>query len=470
MKGKTFWLVLVSFIPASIYLTVATNAFFLPISIADVIAAAVILIVCLYLVWAHYVEKPAGDLITAVNRAIRGDYQARFSCCDENDTFGRISKVYNQFLSCVENQMEELQENRRMQSRMYENEKIYRSALELSCERIFEADLTHNRVVYGQEMYQKAFPFLSTRIYNDMVESIAESAVFDEDRQKFLDVFSRRCLLEKFKKTAVPEISTEYRVKNSTGGFYWACGTVILLNGEEGDSLKVVGYVKNVDARKKHDLEILQQSQKDGLTGLYNKKTTQTMVTEMLECGEGRNAAIMVDIDNFKHINDTLGHMQGDLALMRVAQKLQRLFRSTDIVGRIGGDEFFIFLKNYPSEDMLIDRLEKVGDIFRQIQLSDSGFHVSGSIGVALYPEDGRTYDELYKKADISLYYSKAHGKDRFYFYGGRFGEKYGVAPLKEIPAASGYAPVEKPIDFETRPAQAKRERAKAGVSVRGGL
>ena len=110
---------------------------------------------------------------------------------------------------------------------------------------------------------------------------------------------------------------------------------------------------------------------------------------------------------------------------MKVSQQLQNLFRSTDIVGRIGGDEFLVLLKDYASPETLISKLQKMGEMFGKIHLEDDNYKISGSIGVALYPDDGSNYSELYKKSDISLYYSKKHGKNQFFVYGGRFWDKY---------------------------------------------
>ena len=218
----------------------------------------------------------------------------------------------------------------------------------------------------------------------------------------------------------------------------------------QDDSLKVIGYVKNIDEKKRQELEILKLSQKDGLTGLYNKKFTQSLIEDFLagEGAAGRHASIMIDIDNFKRINDTFGHVQGDAALTIVAQKLAGLFRSSDVVGRVGGDEFFILMQNYSSPDSLIEKLRAVRDLFGKVRLEDADFRLSGSVGVSLYPEDGMDYRDLYKKADIALYYSKAHGKDRFYLYSGRWGEKYGAAGVEGTAVdESRYVPREKPIE-----------------------
>lgn len=386
---------------------------------------AVLLIGSLLLVWYRSVVRPTEEFLTTINRAINGDYRARFSwdeCCGV--CFGRLSKAFNQFMSCVESQTEELVRNRHRQNQLYENEKVYRSALELTCERVFEADLTHNRMIYGMVAYRRAFPYLKTEMYDDIVRMIARESVYQEDVERFYAAFCRSGLTAAFRKQDSTEITLEYRQKREAGNPFWVSATVIHLNDSPDESMKVIGYVKNIDARKTRDLELLRQSQKDGLSGLYNKKVTQSLIESYLagEGSGGRHAVIMVDIDNFKRINDTFGHLCGDDALVEISERIRTFFRATDIAGRIGGDEFLILLKNYTSPDALVRKMEALGALLRNVPLKDEagaprGF--SGSVGVSLYPQDGTTYEELFRKADLPLYYSKAHGKDRFSLYGG---------------------------------------------------
>ncbi len=428
MKHKSYWIVAVSLVPFFIVFFTEMKDFskdtFFPYQL---ILPFIVLLASLLFVWHRWVAEPAENFLKAINRAIHGDYRARFSCGRENENFYRLSQSFNQFMIIVEKQTDELVKNRHLQNQLYENEKIYRSALELTCERVFEADLTHNKLIYGQSAYNRIFPFLRTELYEEIIKSIAEHAVHAEDAKNFLDTFNRTHLMEIFTARDTAEINSEYRQIMADGESQWMEATLIHLANHSDDSLKIIGYVKNIDERKRHDLEVLTQSQKDGLTSLYNKRVTQSLIESYLagDGGKTKNAAIMLDIDNFKNINDTLGHIQGDAALSKVAEGLLNLFRATDIVGRIGGDEFFILIKNYVSMEALTEKLNSLCDMFKIICLSDdSSYRISGSIGVSLYPQDGKTYNELYQKADMALYHAKAHGKNCYYISGSRFQDK----------------------------------------------
>ena len=386
-------------------------------NIDKVILPPLVWLAAVYYSWRKRLKGPADDFLNAINRAAQGDYRARFSCEPGNDIFFSLSQSFNKLMGLTEQQMDELVKNRQLQNQLYENEKIYRSALELTCERLFEADLTHNKFVYGLENYWHRFPFLRTELYDDIVQSISDNAVYYEDAESYRKTLSKAGLIDAFTTRRVTEVNLEYRQKMRDNTIVWRAITIIHLSNQESDSMKVIGYVKDIDERKRNELEILNLSQKDGLTGLYNKKFAQSLSENYL-AEEGlhtNSAAIMLDIDNFKGINDTWGHLVGDEALIAVSEKLQAVFRSSDIIGRIGGDEFFVLMKDYGSKEVLESKLDLLCESLKKIQVGSSGQFISGSFGVALYPQDGETYTELCMKADASLYGAKQRGKGCYY-------------------------------------------------------
>ncbi len=130
----------------------------------------------------------------------------------------------------------------------------------------------------------------------------------------------------------------------------------------------------------------------------------------------------IVDIDDFKSVNDNLGHYFGDLVLGEVANNLRSKFRDEDIVGRIGGDEFIVFMQNISDEATITDKAEKISAAFNNTYSGKNNtYKISGSIGIARYPIDGNSYEELYKAADKALYQSKLAGKDCYTFYSKEF-------------------------------------------------
>ena len=433
LKIRRSFLVLLPYLSFFAVLCISTHGFSESPSFPGIIISFLTM-VCIRAIVVRFFEfRPLDDFINAIRRAINGDYKARFVCNNKSSLL-ETSLVYNQLMSCVENQMDELSENRILQNQLYENEKIYRSALELTCERVFEADLTHNRLLYGFEKYSAAFPFLNTKIYDEMILAIAAQSVYQKDAKDFVETLSRNGLLKAFHRAHSPEVSVEYRLVSPDGSLTWYSASVVFLYSSSQTGLKIIGYIKNIDERKKQEIKIFNESQKDSLTGLFNRKVTESLIDQYLnENGKNnQHAVIMLDVDEFKSINDSYGHSQGDVALTCVSKQLQRLFRSSDIVGRVGGDEFLILMKNISDTNMLFERLRSIGAYFREIRLEDTSYRIHSSIGVSLYPSDGTSYAELFKKADMALYYSKANGKNQFCLYSDRY-ENDGT-PKKNAP------------------------------------
>lgn len=165
------------------------------------------------------------------------------------------------------------------------------------------------------------------------------------------------------------------------------------------------------------------KAERDLLTNLLNKKTFESTVENIIShhsAGE-IGALFIIDLDNFKAVNDTLGHMVGDQVLSGVAEEMRATFRQQDHLGRIGGDEFAVYLtfsdtsdenERYELIQSMADRL--CGRIAKISEKLDQNIKVSCSIGIALDPEHGTTYDQLYQSADEALYQSKNSGKNKY--------------------------------------------------------
>ena len=159
---------------------------------------------------------------------------------------------------------------------------------------------------------------------------------------------------------------------------------------------------------------------RDGLTQLYNKAGTEQRIKEWLHSDRSKAGAVlmMMDIDYFKQINDTYGHAVGDRVLYKVGHLLKSSFRENDIVGRIGGDEFLIFMEGITSEEFAVRRMENLQQYLRELPIEELEEHtLTCSMGAAFMPKDGTTFGELYKHADEALYTTKRNGRDGFRIY-----------------------------------------------------
>ncbi|MEG0355750.1 MAG: diguanylate cyclase, partial [Lachnospiraceae bacterium] len=187
----------------------------------------------------------------------------------------------------------------------------------------------------------------------------------------------------------------------------------------------VVRRVKNVLESNRRFREMIreyndmsEQIKTDLMTGLLNRASVEKMVTQYLESTEVRCAMIMLDIDNFKKINDSCGHSYGDKVICAVAEKLRSSFRKEDIVARMGGDEFAVFIGNSP--DMKLNEL-KAHELCRNmhdIQIEGKNAAITCSVGIAISSEKEHSFEKLYQNADKALYNAKYRGRDMISSYG----------------------------------------------------
>ena len=181
-------------------------------------------------------------------------------------------------------------------------------------------------------------------------------------------------------------------------------------------AITIITYLRN--NQKKEELSA--KADTDLLTDLNNKLATETKIKKYMREHPGQQAMMFVlDIDNFKKINDTMGHAFGDQVLRELGNNLPAQFRATDIIGRTGGDEFTLFLKDIRDDEVAKKEAKKVLYFFRNFQAGGYvKYSATASIGVAIYPRDGADFETLYKSADKALYVAKKRGKNQLAFYG----------------------------------------------------
>lgn len=176
--------------------------------------------------------------------------------------------------------------------------------------------------------------------------------------------------------------------------------------------------IARIFASEKNSKELSEKADTDLLTGMKNKIATEREIKEYMEKYPGNLSMLfLIDIDNFKKINDTMGHAFGDEVLRELGKNIGVNFRVSDIIGRTGGDEFTIFLKNLKEEANCIREAQKLVYFFKHFQVGDYvKYSVTASIGAAVYPEHGTDFESLYKAADSAVYKSKKRGKNQLSF------------------------------------------------------
>lgn len=197
--------------------------------------------------------------------------------------------------------------------------------------------------------------------------------------------------------------STTYQARMRAAGseFIW-CKIDVTPVMQDNKPTKMIGIITDISHIKSQNDLLKEKATTDTFTGMYNKEHSVTLIKEYLRLNENQtHAFLLLDIDNFKYYNDTYGHYEGDLAIKELAALIKKTFRSSDILGRFGGDEFMILIKNSPDKAMLCDKLKHI------LHFYSREHELTASIGIAFYPQDATTFDELFQKADKALYRSK---------------------------------------------------------------
>ena len=204
----------------------------------------------------------------------------------------------------------------------------------------------------------------------------------------------------------------EFRMKANMEEYRW-CICHIRVEYDGADTpVCLIGKLDDITKQKEREEQLLFQSTRDGLTGVYNKTAFEYMMEETLKRGS-RGCLYMIDIDNFKDVNDQYGHPAGDKILVKIGELLREIFRDSDLIGRVGGDEFVVYSECGETKTRAMKLLNGTADFTKE------GEHrISVSIGIAASTgELDEEYQELFSKADQAMYRAKQEGKNRIAWY-----------------------------------------------------
>lgn len=304
---------------------------------------------------------------------------------------------------------------------------------------IDETKKLHEKVAIQQERYR-----LATELSNDIVLNYSISDDTLNISENFRTYFGGATVIPRFSADKIwergfvhvddiekvaeliriitlkgSEIDQQIRIRNIEGDYIWCRLICMSVKDASGENREYVGKLINIDLHKKELTRLEKKAMRDPLTGAYNKEYTKTLINDFISGNPDKSGILfMIDIDKFKLINDNYGHIAGDNVIIEVVEQLQKAFRSTDIVGRIGGDEFVVFVCNVSDMDEQIRQAQKLQAVLRlPVEFNGQKIEKSASIGVAICPEHGTDYEKLLSCADKALYNVKGNGRDAFEIY-----------------------------------------------------
>lgn len=213
----------------------------------------------------------------------------------------------------------------------------------------------------------------------------------------------------------------EVEGKGKFGRPYIVALNMTLSKDQNGNISDYIGVFNDIRETKKSEERIYHLAHYDTLTNLPNRLAFYDRLHQTIPFilrNESSLAILFLDLDRFKDVNDTLGHGVGDLVLRMVAQRIQRCLRASDLVSRLGGDEFVVLLAAAPDSDSISSVAQKIlAAVAEKYQIAQHEFYLSASMGITIFPTDGKDSQELVKNADVAMYRAKELGRNNFQFY-----------------------------------------------------
>ena len=247
----------------------------------------------------------------------------------------------------------------------------------------------------------------------EMIDERVHEVTFSEDEAAY-----RECLSLSYMKAMYREGVHTRKLcfrRYVKGQLYWMKLVIHVFHDRYTENLYALLYLKDIDAQKKRELEQECAAKRDPLTLLYNRNIFMHEVERfILETGaEGKGALVILDLDNFKQINDRYGHLKGDEVLKLLAESLKNTFSNGEFLGRLGGDEFLVFVQRASEKKALDEKMKRLFEEMEKIQ----GISLACSAGIVFVKHENFSYREAIKKADLALYKSKEKGKNRYSYY-----------------------------------------------------
>lgn len=245
-----------------------------------------------------------------------------------------------------------------------------------------------------------------------------------EDYLKFLHPNDKKSALHGIntaKEKRLEYYSFDYRMMKKDGSYGWFSSRSKFIYGDNGKAIRIAGSISDITQHKKYEEEIKRMAYYDYLTGLPNRISLfNELKTDIEDCisNNKSGSVTFIDLDNFKIINDTFGHSYGDMVLVRIAEKLKKFTYENTRVYRIGGDEFILVQNSNMDGSECVRLAESILDSFYDpINIDDNSFQITCSVGVAVYPKDGSSVEEILKYADLAMYKGKNSGKNTIVYY-----------------------------------------------------
>lgn len=312
---------------------------------------------------------------------------------------------------CLDCVVVDITEQKHMQTELEQEKERYRILLEQSQDIIFDMDLEKRQFTCSPNFVTK-FGRDSTPMFTPEGRPRNDQIVHPDDLPALTEMRRRV-------RSGERTVFSVMRIPTAQGRYIW-CRVQTTRISKKDAPLHIVGKIVDIDEEVRRRAELERLSQRDSLTDLYNKVAFREKVMQNIPVrlkGDKTHALLFLDLDNFKELNDSLGHMAGDAALIDAADALRRIFRNVDAVGRFGGDEFCVFAMGITRNAMSARADSVLKALDMRFYRDGKTVNISASIGIYMLDGSETSYEEALQRADNAQYRAKQLGKNRCVFY-----------------------------------------------------
>ena len=418
------------------YLKIGVTQYYEQVAVKkDIMNASIEILVMSIILWimiitiSSYVTKPIKKLKACAEEIASGNLKININVESQDEigqfantfnfmisklisTYNELSEVYDNLAATEEElraQYEELQYN---EEALRSSDERYRLALDGANDAIWEWNLVTWEYFASDKLYEMTGHNLNKSIdlrgFNEFIHT-DDIPIVKKDFYNHIN-------------NITPIYQSEYRIKKIDGTYIWISSRGKALRDSEGKAIKFAGSISDITDKKISEDKVKFIAFHDSLTKLHNRAFFMEKLNEEIKLANDKNAegaVFFIDLDNFKNINDTMGHDYGDKLLIYLATKLEKLIDGNDTICRLGGDEFLLI---HPYEEPLevVEYANNLLTLFNSIfEVDNKQMYITASVGVALYPKDGSDASSILKNADFAMYKAKELGKNRYALYDG---------------------------------------------------
>ncbi len=295
-----------------------------------------------------------------------------------------------------------------------EKNSIYKHVVESRSIAVLEINCSKN-ILLSLSRFGKNEP-TPTMPYSEYAKFMLRELVCSDDYEEILEHESCANIIDNFN-LGKKELAKDCKYIMPDGEIKWIRSKISSHQEITGDIVSIITYMDDIHEAKIKELDLQHKSQIDSLLGAYNKKASENHIKDHLN-KNSTGTLFMIDLDNFKGINDNFGHTYGDDVLEEIYNKIAKHFRTGDILGRVGGDEFIAFVKGTMKVDGIEDKAKSICyEVHKNYRENGVEVVVSCSIGIATAPNHGKTFEELYHHADLAMYKCKKTHKNSYAIY-----------------------------------------------------